>query len=401
MRQWLEAGYFKGDLPISQSPSGPFHQLSNWFPDLSTAFTANVSGGQDDAKIAAMKEQQRKDAEAAANAQRQRQAEEEEAQRKAKAVAEASSQREAEGEAAARARELERKNVVEMNAPINGGNQSSNQLKMMLGLPSGDQPLTESKVSESADKPKATKKTNAKSSKPTGKKVSQKNVDKAQGAPPVEPKTQSVPEPTPTPTAPATPAWGGLANNKPKKSMSEIQQEEARAAAELAAKRGSMPQPSSSGWANIAAGSTGWSSGAIRSASIQSSAPVTSVRPGQAPSKVQSKKAAINNHARPVPVSSSTPADEFGATMSPVLEKWCKEKMQLINGSNDLTLVAFCMTLDDASEIRQYLTTYLGSTPQVNNFATEFINKRGLGSKQEEWETPGSAKKGRKKKNGR
>ena len=103
MRQWLEAGYFKGDLPISQLPSGPFHQLSNWFPDLSTAFTANVSGGQDDAKIAAMKEQQRKDAEAAANAQRQRQAEEEEAQRKAKAVAEASSQREAEGEAAARA----------------------------------------------------------------------------------------------------------------------------------------------------------------------------------------------------------------------------------------------------------------------------------------------------------
>ena len=58
------------------------------------------------------------------------------------------------------------------------------------------------------------------------------------------------------------------------------------------------------------------------------------------------------------------------------------------------------MTLPDASEIRQYLTTYLGATPQVNNFATEFINKRGLGSKQEEWETPGSAKKGRKKKTG-
>ena len=86
--------------------------------------------------------------------------------------------------------------------------------------------------------------------------------------------------------------------------------------------------------------------------------------------------------------------------MSPVMEKWCKEQMQNINGSDDLTLVAFCMTLTDANEIRQYLTTYLGSTAQVNNFATEFINKRGLGSKQEEWETPGSAKKGRKKKSG-
>ena len=70
-----------------------------------------------------------------------------------------------------------------------------------------------------------------------------------------------------------------------------------------------------------------------------------------------------------------------------------------LNGTDDLTLVSFCMTLNDAVEIRQYLTTYLGSTPQVNNFATEFINKKGgTPAKQEEWETPGSAKKGRKKK---
>jgi hypothetical protein len=98
--------------------------------------------------------------------------------------------------------------------------------------------------------------------------------------------------------------------------------------------------------------------------------------------------------------SSSTPADEFGATMSPALEKWCMDQMKKINGSDDLTLIAFCMTLNDANEIRQYLVTYLGSTPQVNNFATEFINKRGLGSaKAEEWEM-GGAKKGRKKKTG-
>jgi len=28
MRQWLEAGYFKGNLPISQSVNGPFKKLS-------------------------------------------------------------------------------------------------------------------------------------------------------------------------------------------------------------------------------------------------------------------------------------------------------------------------------------------------------------------------------------
>jgi len=409
MRQWLEAGYFKGDLPISQSRGGPFHQLSNWFPDLSMAFTSKAAGGPDDANIAAAKEQERKDAEAAANAERQRLAEEEEAQKKAKAVAlaEAASQKEAEEAAAARARALERKNAVEVQTPVNGGNQSSNQLKMMLGLSSVEQPVPERKIPEVVDDTKTAKKVTTKSSKNANKKSSQKSADKSQGTPQPEQKakpnvSETAPQPAPVaPAAPAAPAWGGIANNKPRKSMSEIQQEEARAAAELAAKRGNMPQPSS-GWANIAAGSTGWSSGAIRSSSIQSAAPVTSVRPGQAPSKPQSKKVATNiQHNRSAPVPSSTPAEEFGATMSPVLEKWCKEKMQQINGSNDLTLVAFCMTLNDASEIRQYLTTYLGSTSQVNSFATEFINKRGLGSKQEEWETPGSAKKGRKKKSGR
>jgi hypothetical protein len=409
MRQWLEAGYFKGDLPISQLPSGPFHQLSNWFPDLSAAFTSNSAGGQEDDNIAAAKEQQKMDAEVAANAnanaERQRRAEEEEAQKKAKAIALAEAGRkEAEEEAAARARSLERKNVVEIQAPVNGGNQSSTQLKMMLGLSSGEQPATESKDPDVMDGTKAGKKTNPKSSKNTSKKVSQRAADKPQGAPQPEEKARSiVPEsmPPPAPVAPTIPAWGGVANNMPTKSMSEIQQEEARAAAELAAKRGNMPQPTSSGWANIAAGSTGWSTGAIRPTSIQNVAPVTSVRPGQAPSKSQTKKVSTNiQQTRSTPVSSSS-AEEFGATMSPAIEKWCKEKMQQINGSNDLTLVAFCMTLNDANEIRQYLTTYLGSTPQVNNFATEFINKRGLGSKQEEWETPGSAKKGRKKKSGR
>ena len=40
MRQWLEAGYFKGDLPISQNPQGPFLSLSSLFPDVSVAFRA-------------------------------------------------------------------------------------------------------------------------------------------------------------------------------------------------------------------------------------------------------------------------------------------------------------------------------------------------------------------------
>eukprot|EP00536_Pseudo-nitzschia_multiseries_P017109 jgi/Psemu1/321126/estExt_fgenesh1_pm.C_13830001 len=406
MRQWLEAGYFKGDLPISQLPGGPFHQLSNWFPDLSSAFTAKAFDGQNenDAAAAAL-EQQRKNEQAAADAERQRLAEEMEVKKAEEAAAAAAAAQKQAEEAAARSRERERQNAAEMQSPVNGGNQSSTQLKMMLGLSAGEQPVTdtEKKAPEVTNGGTASKKSEKKTPKVANKKTSPKPAEVSQGLPQLEQNPKpAVPDPTPAPppVAPAAPAWGGVANNKPRKSMSEIQQEEARAAAILAAKRGSMPQSSNSGWANVAAGSTGWSSGAIRSSAVQNPAPVTSVRPGQAPSKPQTKKVAVNMQ-KTTPASSSTPAEEFGASMSPVMEKWCKEKMQQINGSDDLTLVAFCMTLNDASEIRQYLTTYLGSTPQVNNFATEFITKRGLGSKQEEWETPGSAKKGRKKKSGR
>ena len=70
--------------------------------------------------------------------------------------------------------------------------------------------------------------------------------------------------------------------------------------------------------------------------------------------------------------------DNFGANgrMTPSLESWCKEQMQKLIGSDDLILVSFCMTLTDRDEIRQYLTACLGSTPQVNNFATEFIKRK-------------------------
>ena len=189
--------------------------------------------------------------------------------------------------------------------------------------------------------------------------------------------------------------------------MSEIQQEEARRAAIEAAQNGGS-RLSSSGWANIAAGSQGWSSGVVKRASAPTASAAASLRPshvsrssvGAQPVVATNKKPQALTQQQRGNSSASTSAEDFGATMSPALEAWCKEQMQKMNGTDDLTLIAFCMTLTDANEIRQYLQAYLGSGPKVNAFASEFINKRGLGSKQEEWETPGSAKKGRKKKTG-
>ena len=88
--------------------------------------------------------------------------------------------------------------------------------------------------------------------------------------------------------------------------------------------------------------------------------------------------------------------------MDPSLEKWCKDQMYKLNGTDDLTLVDFCMILTDSDEIGQYLTAYLGSTPQVNSFATEFIQRKGGTQKKnvEEWESTATIKKGKKKKAG-
>ena len=376
MRQWLEAGYFKGDLPISQKPNGPFHPLSALFPDLSVAFRAPGSSDSDEAATRENEERTK--------IENERRVAEERAEAEAAAAA-------AEREAAAAEREREMRAAVEaQNRAVSYQNDQQNassaQLKMMLGLGAGQQiDITNdepSLVDETAgDHPHA---------RPLGH--------------------RSISSPMPAALASPKPAWGSTAVQAPRKSMSQIQQEEARAAALLAMERQATGRSSSGGWANIAAsrgGISGWSSGAVKQTPAVVTGPnaLTNARMVQPTRQSQSKPGAAQRQQsapsamQPTGTSQETskPAEDFGASMSPTLESWCKDQMRKLNGSDDLTLVSFCMTLNDPNEIRQYLTAYLGSTPQVNNFASEFINKRGLGANpQEEWESTKS-KKGKKK----
>lgn len=391
MRQWLEAGYFKGDLPISQQPNGSFHPLSVWFPNLSVAFRlAPPTESAVEAPAAVPVDIRPVQSELKPSVEEKRNL--------AVAVEQP--------EAALGEKELAKEVGIEESAVPNSGNATSTQLKMMLGV-SSEKPVTSAPAKNPEGKMSSNKETT----------MSRKSKTKMTEAKPAE--NFKTPEPaaevpTPAPTTEsvhpkqAAPAWGGASTAKPRKTMSEIQQEEARAAAQMTAQNNGVSQQSSSGWANVAAGSKGWSSGIVKKATGPAAA-TNSRGPGNAGKKVQQiqtpsqvmKKSPAGQPQVASTASNSTVAEEFGATMTPSLEKWCREQMQKINGSDDLTLVAFCMSLTDANEIRQYLTTYLGATAPVNSFATEFINKRGLGSKQEEWETPGSAKKGRKKKGGR
>jgi hypothetical protein len=133
------------------------------------------------------------------------------------------------------------------------------------------------------------------------------------------------------------PAWGGAASAAPRKSISEIQQEEARAAARLAMERQNIPRSSSGGWANVAAskgGSTGWTSGMVKTtpAAVLTNPNVANA-PRPSPSGTQQQSSAQR------PRSENEASDDFGASMPPALENWCKEQMKKLTGSDDLTLV--------------------------------------------------------------
>jgi hypothetical protein len=55
-----------------------------------------------------------------------------------------------------------------------------------------------------------------------------------------------------------------------------------------------------------------------------------------------------------------------GKDMSKDMADWCAAQLKRINGSDDLTLAQFCMSLESAAEIRETLSSYLGSSPAVS-----------------------------------
>jgi len=426
MRQWLMAGYFKGDLPVCQDPNGPFLALSSVFPDLNNAFVfggdqppqhqsspqAYTSRAEEEKarRAAEQKEREAREraaAEAAEQERRKREVEEQESERLRRAAAvEAERKARAEKQAAERQAHTQRQSQDSASAKssnTNGGNESSTQLKMMLGLGGGGIANSHGAVfpATPASTPVAPRSVvDTKVDLPKRKSTSSNPP-----APPIE-SQPSAPKPVP----PAASPWGSASQPSRKKTMDEIQKEEARAAA-LAAMRQESSRPSGSGWANVAAskgGTSGWNSGAVRTAPAAvlgrpQIAQPTAPSPISVGGKNLNEVAALNMQTAPPPQQGkggkNSPADAFGAKMSPALEKWCKEQMMKLNGTDDLTLVSFCMTLNDPGEIRQYLTAYLGTGSQINNFATEFIHRKvGVTPARDEWESTVTTKKKSKKK---
>jgi len=75
--------------------------------------------------------------------------------------------------------------------------------------------------------------------------------------------------------------------------------------------------------------------------------------------------------------SGSKNKDDFGGSgMTSEMADWCQAQLKKITGSDDMTLALFCMSCESNVEIREYMASYLGSTPQVSAFATEFIKRK-------------------------
>ncbi len=79
----------------------------------------------------------------------------------------------------------------------------------------------------------------------------------------------------------------------------------------------------------------------------------------------------------------SVDKSEFGGkTMSKDMADWCSVQLKRLKGSDEaMELLQFCMSLKSSGDIREYLSHYLGSSPQVTNFATEFIKYKDEGKR--------------------
>lgn len=226
-------------------------------------------------------------------------------------------------------------------------------------------------------------------------------------------------------STPQTQAWSGPAARP--KSLLEIQEEEARLASERAKQAG----PAATGWAAKVSPNAGLAP--PTAPSQQRAVSGGGGGSGQAWAGRVSAQQPVKSQAEPMPTISqqadgfwdsqepekSSPAGTAGPeptfgsqSIPPEMQPWATQQMMKLSGSSELALLDFCMNLKDASEVRQYLAEYLGYTPHVSSFATEFLNRRanlhkggsantsGSAGQGENWAPAASKRKHRKNKSG-
>ncbi|RLN92880.1 hypothetical protein BBJ28_00010072 [Nothophytophthora sp. Chile5] len=215
----------------------------------------------------------------------------------------------------------------------------------------------------------------------------------AKPVPAPKPMPSSMPAPPAAPVASpwGTPAVASQADLAKKQSLRDILAEEERLAHERAKANEAAAASSSSHWMNIVAGNT-VASAAIPKPSRSSLGPVPAsvlksrqqIRANGAkasPAKVESDASFWNFGAAAQSVNkesvTASSANAFGSSsVSSEFMAWASKQLSAIDANANVTLLEYCASVEDPGEIREYLAAYLGSTPRVSAFATEFIQRK-------------------------
>lgn len=69
--------------------------------------------------------------------------------------------------------------------------------------------------------------------------------------------------------------------------------------------------------------------------------------------------------------------DEWIEYAKEEFDEWCKKEMEVLSGSDDISLLEFCFGLED-EQVLSYLQDYLGSSKAVTSFGKEFLKKKRM-----------------------
>jgi len=71
------------------------------------------------------------------------------------------------------------------------------------------------------------------------------------------------------------------------------------------------------------------------------------------------------------------------------VQEWCRQQMMKLSNKDDLTLVEFLMSCQSSGETAEYISAYLGKSPDVASFTAEFIRRKAAQLNSGKVSTPG------------
>ncbi|KAL4426106.1 hypothetical protein ABPG77_002692 [Micractinium sp. CCAP 211/92] len=147
-----------------------------------------------------------------------------------------------------------------------------------------------------------------------------------------------------------------------------------------AARKPAAPVPKASGWASAVAATTPGAVPAAPGKPTARAAPAVAARaalaPAPAPAPAPTSAAGQGMDSADAAAVAEAMGETGSSALAGAFRVWCQEQMRELTGSADVTLCEFLLTVESNSELAEYCTLYLGSSPAVARFAAEFMKRK-------------------------